>query len=134
MFSLAAIITAMGCESDTETPAPAASEAVKKAKYIKISPEEAREMMNRGGAVILDVRTRDEYNEAHISGAVLLPIDDVKLLAPSVLPDKSATILVHCRSGNRSERAAHMLIDMGYTVVYDFGGIQNWPYSIVTGK
>jgi len=132
-FALSVIIA--GCGSDTETPAPAAtaSEAVKKAEYIKITPEKAREMINRG-AVIVDVRTKDEYNEVHISGSVLLPVDDIKFLAPSVLPDKSAVILVHCRSGIRSERAARMLLDMGYASVYDFGGIQNWPYDVVTGK
>jgi len=132
-FALSVLIA--GCGSDTEiyAPAAAASEAVKKAEYIKITPERAREMINRG-AVILDVRTKDEYNAAHISGAVLLPVDDIKFLAPSVLPDKSAAILVHCMSGIRSERAARMLLDMGYASVYDFGGIRDWPYGVVTGK
>ena len=132
VFALSVIVT--GCVSSTETPAAAAGDADKRAEYIKISPEKAREMMNHGGAVILDVRTKDEYNEAHISGAVLLPVDNVKLLAQTVLPDKAAVILVYCRSGNRSERAARMLLDMGYTSVYDFGGIQNWPYGVITGK
>jgi len=123
-----------GCRNNMETPAPTVKDAGKKAEYIKIAPEKASDMINRGDAVILDVRNRDEYNEAHISGAILLPVDDIKLLAPTILPDKAAVILVHCRSGKRSERAARMLLEMGYSSVYDFGGIQDWPYGVVTGK
>jgi rhodanese-related sulfurtransferase len=48
-----------------------------------------------------------------------------------VLTDKDAKILVYCRSGNRSATAAKELIEMGYTDVYDFGGIMSWPYEIV---
>lgn len=101
-------------------------------EYQKISTEEAKEVMQSGNHyVILDVRTLDEYNEGHIEGAVLLPDNELEEKAESTLPDKEATILVYCRSGRRSVAAAQDLINMGYTNVYDFGGIVDWPYEVV---
>lgn len=100
--------------------------------YQKISAKEAKEMMEKGEyGVILDVRTLEEYNEGHIEGATLLPNDEIKEKAEITLYDKEEVILVYCRSGRRSEAAAKELIEMGYTNVYDFGGIIDWSYEIV---
>ena len=51
---------------------------------------------------------------------------------PPALPDKNQMILIYCRSGNRSKEAAQKLADMGYTNVYEFGGIETWEGEIVT--
>ncbi len=99
-------------------------------EYKKITPEEALEMMD-GTAVILDVRTQEEYDEGHIDGAVLLVDTEIKSKAEDVLTDKSQKILVYCRSGRRSAQAAKELIAMGYTNVYDFGGILDWTGEII---
>ena len=53
---------------------------------------------------------------------------------PALLPDLDAEILVHCRTGVRSRQAAEKLAALGYTNVYDFGGIVDWPYGTVTGE
>lgn len=100
--------------------------------YQKISAEEVKEMMKEDkDYVILDVRTLNEYNEGHIEGAVLLPDYEIRNQAEIVLDNKENVILVYCRSGKRSEAAAKELIEMGYTHVYDLGGIMDWPYEIV---
>lgn len=100
--------------------------------YQKITAEEAKEMMQADkNYIILDVRTLEEYNEGHIKGATLLADNEFKEKAESTLPHKEATILVYCRSGRRSAAAARELINMGYTNVYDFGGIIDWPYEVV---
>ena len=85
--------------------------------------------MEYGNVIILDVRTLQEFEEGHIDGAILIPIDEIEQLAPEMIPDKSQTILVYCRVGNRSNRAALILAQMGFTAVYDFGGINSWPYE-----
>ncbi len=98
-----------------------------------IDAKTAREMMNDGEAYILvDVRTEDEFNQGHIEGALLLPYDRINTLASTLIPDTSSRILLYCRSGRRSALAAEALIDMGYTNVYDFGGINDWPYEVVS--
>jgi len=105
-------------------------EVTEKIEYIKISSEEAKEMMS-DDVLILDVRSQEEFDEGHIEGAVLLPVDEILAGNYGPLTDLDQTILVYCRSGNRSAKAAKALIKVNYSKVYDFGGIFDWPYGIV---
>jgi len=99
---------------------------------ITISPSQARAWMESySNVVVLDVRTAEEFATGYIRRAISLPIDEISTRAQHVLPDKDALILVYCRSGVRSLNAAWLLIDMGYTRVYDIGGIIDWPYGTV---
>ncbi len=101
-------------------------------QYRKITAKEAKEIMDRDkSAIILDVRTQSEYDEGHIEGSILLPVTEIAAKAQFALPNKGTTILVYCRSGNRSKTAAEELIKLGYTGVNDFGGIIDWPYGTV---
>ncbi|MDL2290950.1 rhodanese-like domain-containing protein [Desulfovibrio sp. OttesenSCG-928-F20] len=104
------------------------------AAYKKLSAQEAKAIMDSGEPyVLLDVRTEEEFQERHIKGAILIPYTEVISRAAAELPDKDAVVLIYCRSGRRSAIAANDLIKIGYTRVYDFGGINDWPYEIVTG-
>ena len=99
-----------------------------------INAQQAKQMMDQStGYVIVDVRTQSEFQDGHIDGAVLIPVDQVASLAPSKLPDKTQLIFVYCRSGARAQQASTILAQMGYTNVVDFGGISSWPYGTVTG-
>lgn len=103
-----------------------------KNSYEQITPAEAKEIMDeRDGYVILDVRTQEEYDEAHIDGAILIPDYEIAAKAESILKDKNQLILVYCRSGRRSKLAAAALVKLGYTNVKEFGGIIDWPYETV---
>nr|WP_325211813.1 rhodanese-like domain-containing protein [uncultured Oscillibacter sp.] len=97
-----------------------------------ISGEEAKRRLEANpDAILLDVRTQEEYDGGHIPGAVCFPNEDILPELP--LPfEKDAEILVYCRSGRRSAEAAEKLKHMGYTNVADFGGIQNWDYETTT--
>ena len=100
--------------------------------YRSLSAGEAKEMMADGEEyVLLDVRTDEEYKEKRIDGAVLIPDYEIAGRVEQELPDRDARILIYCRSGRRSALAAQALIDLGYTNVYDFGGINDWPYDTV---
>lgn len=105
------------------------------AEYQKITPEAARERMDSGDdIVVLDVRTLEEYEDKHIPGAILIPneeIGDDTVLEE--LPELDQEILIYCRSGNRSAQAARKLLKAGYTNIYDFGGINDWPYETEGG-
>jgi rhodanese-related sulfurtransferase len=105
---------------------------VSKAVYTKISPEEAKAIMDKEPAVIvLDVRTPAEFAEGHIAKALNIANETIGTEKPEGLVDLDAKILVYCRSGNRSAQSAKKLIAMGYTQVYDFGGLNTWSYEIV---
>jgi rhodanese-related sulfurtransferase len=96
----------------------------------RISHSQARAWIEQyPDAIILDVRSAAEFATGYIRGAILLPVDDIETLAEEKLPDKNALILVYCRSGIRSHTATLQLMYMGYSRVYDFGGIIDWPYG-----
>ena len=105
-------------------------EAEVKAEYHKISAEEAKNRMESGDdLILLDVRTEQEYENSHIPGAIVIPNESIGKETLKELPDLDQEILVYCRSGNRSAQAAKKMVEAGYTKVYDFGGIIDWPYE-----
>ena len=114
-----------------DKPVPTEEDAPGKAAYHKISAEEAYEMMISQEIVVVDVRTREEYDGGHIENAVLVPNESIGSEMPETLPDKEATLLIYCRSGRRSKDAAQKLLALGYQSVYDFGGVIDWPYELV---
>ena len=100
--------------------------------FTKISHVTAKKIMDtQKDIIILDVREPDEIEEGYIDGAVFIPSEQVSKQAQSIIPDKEKQILVYCRSGKRSRVVCETLINIGYTKVYDFGGIIDWPFEIV---
>lgn len=102
--------------------------------YEQISSAKAMELMeNENNYIILDVRTCDEYNSGHIKGAICIPnetINETNAYVFEQLPDKDQMILVYCRSGNRSKQASEKLVNLGYTHIIEFGGINEWKGEI----
>lgn len=99
--------------------------------YQQISQEEAKKMMDTQEVIVLDVREKDEFDAGHIPGAVLLPVGTVSgETAAAVIPELNSVVLVYCRSGNRSRTASSALAGLGYTNIYEFGGIHTWPYEV----
>ena len=92
-----------------------------------ITTEEVKEILDNKNEnyVLIDVREDDEFNEGHIPGAVNIPLGNIT----SVDYSKDKTLIVYCKSGNRSNEAAIKLKNMGYNVK-DMGGILNWTYEI----
>ena len=104
---------------------------MKENNYQQITQEAAKEMMDTQEVLILDVREQHEYDSGHIPGAVLLPVGTItKDTAAAVIDELDTVVLVYCRSGNRSKTASQALVDLGYTNIYEFGGINTWPYEI----
>jgi rhodanese-related sulfurtransferase len=124
------LIAFTGCQSEEKKVDPEIKGVVN-----KISAEDAKKKMDEDKSIILvDVRTQEEYDEAHIENALLVTLDTINAMAPSLIPDKNATYYIYCRSGNRSAIAATELVLMGYMNVYDMGGIADWPYETIKGN
>ena len=99
--------------------------------YMTISPQEAKEMMDaETDYIILDVRTKAEFDQGHIPGAMLLPNENIGKEKPEELPELEKLLFIYCRSGSRSKQAAQKLAALGYQNMYEFGGIISWPYEI----
>lgn len=92
-----------------------------------VSYMEAKEKIINDGAILLDVRSEEEYNDKHIDGASLLPLDKIDSDSiAAIVNDKNSPIIVYCKSGNRSHQALLKLQELGYSKVYDLGAMSNW--------
>lgn len=130
IFSIITIllVTVSGCGVGSQTSDSSNT-------YYTISAEEAKQMMEEdkdSGLIIIDVRMPSEFSRGYISGAINIPDTEIRATAPKVIQDKDATILVYCRTGRRSALASQDLINLGYLNVYDFGGLFDSDYDIVT--
>ena len=95
--------------------------------YKTINGELAIEFVNTSKAILIDVRTFEEFEENHIDGAINIPVDEItKERIQEVTENELENIIVYCRSGSRSKTAAIKIIELGYTNVYDLGSIENW--------
>lgn len=121
---LASCLVIPGCAAQPQSDEPG--------EYRQVDAEEAQSIMDsEQDEVVLDVRTQDEYDSGHIPGAICVPVESIGDEPPAELPDKDQTILVYCRTGNRSVQASEKLANLGYTNVVEFGGINDWPGEVV---
>ncbi len=129
LILILSLVLAVGCSKQVENKNTSSENPQ------KISAEDAKSMISEfPESIIVDVRTKDEYLEKHIPGAILLPLDSIEKEAETILVDKSGTYFVYCRSGSRSSSAAKILVNLGYENIYDLGGIIDWPYETVSGE
>lgn len=130
VIALTAVLILTGCGSSADDKT-----ADDKKTYSQVSPEEAAAMMEEEtDYIILDVRTQEEYETAHIPGAICIPNETIGTDEIPELPDKDQLILVYCRSGNRSKQASEKLAKQGYTNIVEFGGINSWTGETVSGS
>ena len=107
--------------------------------YKNVTAAEAKELIDTGDYIILDVRTQEEYDEKHIPGSVHIPIDknDVEPFKAEVvkqLTNKRAKIIVYCMAGFRSEIAVKAMSNLGYKKLFNMtDGIEGWTYDVEVG-
>ncbi|MEG0671422.1 rhodanese-like domain-containing protein [Clostridium sp.] len=98
----------------------------------RISPQQAKENLDKNkNIIILDVRENYEYASGHIQNAKNISVSAIDESIVNRFRDKDATIYVYCQSGSRSSRACNILASLGYTQIYNLGGISSWPYKII---
>ena len=98
-----------------------------------ITAEQARAIMaDTDGFLLLDVRTAAEFQQARLHGATLIPYDEIQRRADE-LPGRDTVVLIYCRTGRRSAIAAAALVELGFSAIYDFGGIYDWPFERIEG-
>lgn len=92
----------------------------------KISCNKLEELQQEDNTVIIDVRTKEEYNENHLDNAINIPVD---IIATEIEKQEdinnNTNIIVYCKSGVRSDKAAHILEEQKYKKIYDLGAISN---------
>jgi rhodanese-related sulfurtransferase len=99
-----------------------------------IRPTEASQMLaDDPRAILLDVRTEAEFKSGHIPGALLIPVEELSGRLGELPEDRTTPIIVYCRTGRRSSLAVDILAEAGYRLLYDLGGILDWPYETQAG-
>ncbi len=83
-----------------------------------VNQEQLNKMVGKG-AILVDVRSPQEYEEGHLQHAILLPEYEIKKQAQLILSDKTQVIIVYCSTGHRSQKAQKMLQKLGYKKVYN---------------
>ena len=102
-------------------------------RQYNIKAEQAYENFQSGRAVLIDVRTIEEYEERHISGSLHIPVDEIATKLIENVPDQQTQLIFYCKAGTRSAQALETALELGYSYVYNLGGIDEWPYDIQTG-
>jgi rhodanese-related sulfurtransferase len=114
ILNLIAILLLVGCTGGT---------------FENVTSEQAKSMIDQKEVIVIDVRNPDEYKSGHIADSELIPLPVIEGMSEEL--DKDKSYLLVCRSGNRSQQAAEILIDKGFKNVYNMtGGMNNWTYMI----
>lgn len=115
------LILAMAFQSCNETKANSG-------KIEMVTPQQVYEAVYSGdNPQLVDVRTDEEYKVSHLKDALNFCVTDENFKEQVANLDKNKPVYVYCRSGKRSAKAANILIEMGFTKVYDLqGGHNNW--------
>ena len=126
--------TSAGAATTTPSGAPSQTSTTVAGIRKKITPQEGKDLLAKTpGAILLDVRTEEEYKELRIPGSVLIPVAELPDRLSELPKDPAKPIVIYCRSGNRSATAAGILVKAGFPVVYDMGGIIDWPFETEKG-
>jgi rhodanese-related sulfurtransferase len=100
-------------------------------KSENLNPDEAWELMlNDSTAMLVDVRTNEEYKLGHIEGSICIPLNDISNNPFSVCENKNTPIILYCHKGYKSSAAAQALIDVGYSRIYSIPGIGQYQYNL----
>lgn len=100
------------------------------ASYREVKGLEAAEVIANLDPVILDVRSKREFDGGHIEGAILIPVQEIQRRHGELAAHKDEPVFIYCRSGNRSTVAAKVLIDAGFQQIINLRpGIKDWVKS-----
>ena len=129
LIAVAALLGACSSTSvnePTQTSDQTETTETAKVEIINDTPEEFENNM-QGDFLLLDVRTQEEYDAGHIDGSLLIPVTELENRLGEIEEYKDKSVLVYCRSGNRSLTASEILIDSGFTEVHNLlTGFNGW--------
>jgi rhodanese-related sulfurtransferase len=92
-------------------------------KWLGLVSAKAAQALLKKGALVIDVRSRGEFNSGHLPVAINIPLDEIETALPRRVKDKNQTLLLHCQSGTRSGMAKNKLKTLGYANIFNLGSL-----------
>ena len=117
LFIFICLLMLTGCGEEKK------EDAKKVAPITKITCNDVTRIVEDEGALLVDVRTSEEYKTDHLEGAININSETIKYTVKGKIKELDTPIIVYCQSGRRSSESAKILVELGYTKVYDMGGI-----------
>lgn len=101
-------------------------------KSNNLNQDKAYEQLQNDQSIqLVDVRSKEEYRDGHVKGSVNVPLDTIPSKFASLYPNKDQQIFIICYSGARASDATQYLVRLGYTKVYNIGGVATWRHGLV---
>ncbi len=98
----------------------------------KLSQDEAFAQLEKDSNIqLVDVRTVEEFRDAHVEGAINIPLDTIPSQFERQFPDKNKTYFIICYSGARADDATNFITKLGYENAFNIGGVSTWRYGLV---
>ena len=95
--------------------------------YREVTAQQAAELIGNTEPLVLDVRTPKEYQQGHLEGSVLIPLQELQTRWPEIADYRNQDVLIYCATGNRSTVASKILIDSGFKRIVNMRhGIVDW--------
>ena len=91
---------------------------------------DAAQTMQQNGAVIIDVRSEEEYQQGHIPGSIHIDVSEIERKLPECYPQRDQELIFYCSAGKRSQTAVETAKTLGYQNVYNLGKLSDWPYEL----
>ena len=134
LFAAVLTVGAIGCSKQESSDSSAATTAQEAQTMTgqEVLDAMASDEGQAGDIVLVDVRKADEYAAGHIEGAVNITLEDIQADVSQLDSYKDKQVILYCNSGNRSGQAATILLENGFTNVYNADGVKEFEYDLVT--
>ena len=134
LFAAVLTVGAIGCSKQENSDSSAATTAQEAQTMTgqEVLDAMASDEGQAGDIVLVDVRKADEYAAGHIEGAVNITLEDIQADVSQLDSYKDKQVILYCNSGNRSGQAATILLENGFTNVYNADGVKEFEYNLVT--
>ncbi len=130
---LAAVLTvgAIGCTKQSSSSDSSAATEVQTMTGDELKEAMASDEGQNGDILLIDVRSAEEFAAGHIENAINISLEDLQADVSQLDSYKDNKIILYCNSGNRSGQAATLLMENGYTNVFNADGVKNYQYDLV---
>lgn len=132
---IASMFAVSGCSNNSDSSSGESTSQEQKATEVKdMTGDELVSSMGEENAVVIDARDAEEFKAGHIDGAINVFVDEAESKLSDLEQYKDSKVMVYCNSGKKSGKLAELLVENGFTDVYNADGVKEYEYNLVKGE